>query len=438
MGQRISIFGLGYVGCISAACLARDGHQVTGVDVVSRKVDQVNRGESPIVEPGLSQLLAEGVASRRMSATTSAADAVAASDVGVICVGTPSRENGSIDLQYVARVAREIGGALRGRTRAFTLLVRSTVVPGTTEGLVRPQVLDAAGPDVDVRFGFHPEFLREGTAIADYDTPARTVIGCDCDDTCIVVATLYPRITDTVLRTTFRTAELMKYADNAFHALKVAFANEIGAICKAAGVSGRELMSYFVQDTKLNLGPAYLRPGLPFGGSCLPKDLRALNNLAAGLSVDTVLLRAVSPSNESHKRRVMDLVRQAPDKRVAVLGLSFKHGTDDLRESPAVELVETLLGKGFDVRVFDPTIQLSALVGANLSFVRRELPHVERLLMPSLDMAIADASTVVVTTAHPEFAPVSERLTTGQTLVDLVGYFAPDAHIGCRYEVVSW
>jgi len=438
VAMRISVFGLGYVGCISAACLARDGHTVVGVDVVPRKVDQLNRGESPIVEPGLQELLDQAIASGRLRATMAVTEAVAATDVGIVCVGTPSRDNGSIDLQYVTRVAREIGAALEGRTVPFTVLIRSTVVPGTTEGVVKPTVIDAAGRGADVRFGFHPEFLREASAVADYDAPPRIVVGCDSDETYRLVAALYPRATAPVLRTTFAVAELLKYADNAFHALKVTFANEIGALCKAAGVSGREVMSYVADDRKLNLSPAYLQPGLPFGGSCLPKDLRALTHLASTWSVDTVLLRAVLASNDAHKKRVLDLVRRAPDKRVAVLGLSFKHATDDLRESPAVELVETLVGKGFDVRVFDPTVHMSALIGANLSYDRRELPHLDRLLMPSLDLAVSGASVVVVTTGHPEFAGVRQRLTPGQTLIDMVGVIEPDAAMACRYESVCW
>lgn len=419
--MKISVFGLGYVGCVSTACLARDGHTVVGVDVSPSKVEALTHGTSPIMEPGLAPLLAAGVENGRIRATLDVVEAVRSTDVALVCVGTPSSDSGAIDIQYVQRVSEAIGQALRGRTRPFTVLVRSTVVPGTTQAVVRPAIHRAAGDGVDVRCGFHPEFLREATAIVDYDEPARAIVGCEDDDTARIVRALYPRLNIPVVRVRVRLAELLKYIDNAFHALKVTFANEVGAICDALEVDGRELMSLFVQDHKLNISPTYLKPGAPFGGSCLPKDLRALTHLATAHSVETVLLRSVLASNEVHKDRVFNAVRKAGSRVVAVLGLSFKHATDDLRESPAVELVERLIGKGYEVRIFDPIVRQEALVGSNLSYIQRELPHVERLLRDSLEETIVGAGVVVITKFNPAFETVRDRLTDTQSLVDIAG-----------------
>jgi GDP-mannose 6-dehydrogenase len=435
---RISVFGLGYVGCVSAACLARDGHTVIGVDVNAAKAEMMSRGESPIVEPGLEDILAAGVSSGRLRATTDVAAAVAETDVGLVCVGTPSLANGGMNLQFVERVATSIGTELRGRDRPFTLLLRSTVLPTTTEALFKPLVNAASGSSGAVRFGFHPEFLREATAIADYDEPSRVVVGCTDAEVVDVVRALYPRCSVPVVQLDFALAELVKYADNSFHALKVVFANELGAICRAAGVDGRALMETFVQDKKLNLSPVYLKPGAPFGGSCLPKDLRALIKFATDHSVTVPTLRSVLPSNDAHKKRVLDAVRENGDRNVAVLGLSFKSATDDLRESPAVDLVETLIGKGHVVKVFDPTVRASALIGSNLSYVQRELPHLERVLVDTLEGALADAGVVVVTTNHPAFQAAPPLLQPSQLLIDLVGLVRSSADLKCRYASVCW
>lgn len=433
----ISVFGLGYVGGVSAACLARDGHRVTGVDVHPAKVAQLARGESPIVEPGLPELLHEAHVAGRLTATTDVAAAVTSADLALICVGTPSGGDGAIDLQYVERVVRQIAETLPARERPLTILLRSTVVPGTTERLVRP-IIQSVRTRADVRLGFHPEFLRESTAIADYDAPARVVVGTDRQEVADDVVALYPRLPNPPVVTTFRVAEIIKYSDNAFHALKVAYANEIGAICKAYEVDGRDVLSLFVQDHKLNISPVYLRPGGPFGGSCLPKDLRALTNIATRQHVDTPLLRAVLGSNTAHKKRVFDLIHAHGRGRVAMLGLAFKPMTDDLRESPFVELAETLLGKGHELAIFDPAVRPASLMGSNLSYIQAELPHLERLLADSLDAALDGARVVIVATKQPAFAGVTDKLGPNHVLVDLAGFVDKPSSLRCRYEAICW
>jgi GDP-mannose 6-dehydrogenase len=429
---RVSVFGLGYVGAVSAACLVRDGHHVIGIDVNPAKVAQVGKGESPVVEPGLNELLAEGLAAGRLRATTDVGEAIRDTDVAIICVGTPSSANGAIDLKYVVRVSQQIAAALTDRTRPLTVLLRSTVVPGTTEGIIRP-ILPAS-----VRVGFHPEFLREATAVADYDAPARVVIGTDDEEVARVVGALYPRLHTPPTSVPFRVAEVIQYADNAFHALKVGFANEIGAIAKAYDVDGREVMRLFAQDHKLNISPTYLQPGAPFGGSCLPKDLRALGQIAATAHVDTPLLRATLLSNAAHKRRVFEIIQAHGRGRVALLGLAFKAMTDDLRESPFVELAEFLIGKGYETAIFDPSVQPATLLGSNLSYIQGELPHLERLLVSSVETALGGARVVVVCTKHAAWANLASLLTPDQVVIDLAGFFKDATVVPGRYEGICW
>ncbi len=436
--MRIAIFGLGYVGCVSAACLARDGHSVVGVDVNSDKVATLNAGRSPIVEPDLQALIAEARQAGRLRATTDATEAVATSELSFVCVGTPSADGGVLDLQFVRRVCEQIGAALRQARQAHTVVLRSTMLPGSTEQVAIPVLEQASGRRAGSDFGvcYNPEFLREGSAVHDFYEPPRVVIGELDAASGVPLARAYAQVVAPALRTDLRTAEMVKYADNAFHALKVAFANEIGNLCKALGVDSHEVMDIFVLDTRLNLAPAYLKPGFAFGGSCLPKDLRALIQRARELNVDGPLLRAALASNEQQKRLGFELIRRTGCKNVGVLGLSFKPDTDDLRESPAVELVEMLLGKGYSVVVYDRNVSLSALVGSNRAYIERELPHLAALMRPTLDDVLAHAEVLVITNRDPEFTPVIDRLRPDQRVIDFVRISAQRS--GRQYEGICW
>lgn len=438
--MQISILGLGYVGCVSAACLARDGHQVIGVDVNPDKVDALNAGRSPIIEPGLAELIGEMVQAGRLLATTDTAEALAASDISFICVGTPSTEAGAIDLTFVRRVCEEIGVALRGNVSRHTVVFRSTMLPGSTEQVAIPMLQAASGKQAGRDFGvcYHPEFLREGSALRDFYDPPRTVVGSIDAASGDVLAGLYGHLTAPLVRCDVRTAEMVKYADNAFHALKVAFANEIGNLCKSFGIDSHMAMRIFTLDTKLNLSSVYLKPGYAFGGSCLPKDLRALTHRAVEMDLDSPLLRAIIRSNEHQKRVGYDMIRHAGSKKIGILGLSFKQDTDDLRESPAVELVETLVGKGYDVAVYDRNVSLSALVGSNRAYIDRELPHLSVLLRPTIDEVLEHADVLVVTNHDQDFQFVFERLRPGQKVIDFVRILPELSSAQELYEGICW
>ena len=417
----ISVFGLGYVGCVSAACLAADGHTVIGVDVNKAKIDEIRSGQCPIVEPELPELIAQNVRQGRLQATDDAADAVMRTQMSFICIQTPSSANGSLDLKYIVRVAEQIGDALRRKDAFHVVVFRSTMLPGTMDKTVIPTLVKHSGKTPGEGFGvaFHPEFLREGSAVADFRGPPRTVIGASDNRTRDLLASLYTKVDAPLVVTDLRTAELVKYADNAFHALKVAFGNEIGAICREAGVNSHEAMRIFCLDTKLNLSPTYLRPGFAFGGSCLPKDLRALTYLAKSLDVQVPVLDATLASNAAHKRRALELVMAQGKHPVGVLGLSFKAGTDDLRESPTVELVEQLIGKGYDVKIYDPDVALSRLTGSNKAYIDRELPHIASLLVGDIKKVL-ESQTLITTKKTKEYADALKQLRPGQTVVDLV------------------
>jgi GDP-mannose 6-dehydrogenase len=438
--MKVSVFGLGYVGCVSAACLAADGHHVIGVDVNPLKVDLLNAGRSPIVEDGLEGLLSAGIASGRLGATRDGKWAIQHSDLCFVCVGTPSASGGRLDLQYVQRVSEDIGHGLRSKDGYYVVVVRSTMLPGSTEGIVLPTLEQASGRRAGVDFGlaYNPEFLREGSAVSDFHHPPRTVIGELDERSGGTAAALYTHLDAPLIRTEVKTAELVKYADNAFHALKIAFANEIGVLCREEGIDSHHLMDIFCQDTKLNLSPAYLRPGYAFGGSCLPKDLRALIHRARERGVTAPVLESVLESNQHHKQRGLALVQATGKKRVAVLGLSFKPDTDDLRESPAVELVEMLLDEGYPLRVYDRNVALASLMGANKDYIEGEIPHVASLMVPDLDTALADAEAVVVASGDAEFRQVPALLRPDQVLVDLVHIVDDPGALGERYYGIAW
>ena len=430
--MRISIFGLGYVGAVTAACLARDGHNVIGVDVNPDKVAGVAAGRSPIVEDGLEGLLARAVADGRVTATTDARAAIEATEVSMITVGTPPLANGEPDLQYVLRVCGEIATTVRALGRAHGVVLRSTVPPGT---LARCAELFAA-EGAEIHLAFNPEFLREGSAIRDYDTPAYTIIGTGDATAERHVRALYAAVSAPVVVVEPAVAEMIKYVANAWHATKIAFANEVGRLAKAFGVDGRDVMDVIVRDTKLNVSPVYLRPGFAYGGSCLPKDVGALLAQARRLDVPVPLLESVPLSNAQQIELAFQTVLASRPKRVGVLGLAFKPGTDDLRESPAVPLVKRLLGEGCEVRIYDRDVNHAHLMGTNLAYIHANLPHFEALLVESAGDAVAWADTVVVTYASGDFVEALSR-GDGRPVIDLAGQFRGDDS-GRETHGVGW
>jgi len=438
--MRIGVFGLGYVGAVTAGCLARDGHDVIGVDTDKQKVDLINDGETPILEPGLAEIIANAVSIGRLRATTVAGPGVLKCDVAIISVGTPSSPNGSLDLTYVRNVCEQIGTHLADRDGYFEVIVRSTVLPGTTRNTVIPTLEAASGKRAGEDFGvvFSPEFLREGSSIEDYDRPARVVIGGEVESLSSRCAELFGDLGAPVVSADLEAAEMVKYVDNTWHALKVAFANEIGRISKEVGVDSREVMDIFALDTKLNISTAYLRPGFAFGGSCLPKDVRALSYFARRHDVHAPVIESVLPSNTDHVERAVNAVLAQGKRRIGILGLAFKAGTDDLRESPMVELVERLIGKGFDVRIHDPDVNLAALVGANQEYINHHIAHVSQLFVPSVADVLDHGETIVLGTDHLHFAGVPGAMKPQQTLIDLVGVSIDDRDGAFNYEGICW
>ena len=437
--MRLSVFGLGYVGCVSAACFAKEGHEVVGVDVNPTKVEIINDGRSPIVEPGMDELIAEVVAAGRLRATTAAKEAIESSDVSLVCVGTPSAPNGSLNLTYVKRVCEEIGAAIEGKSRPHTVVIRSTMLPGTIEGVVVPTLEIYSGKKVgrDIGICINPEFLREGSSLADFYSPPFTLIGADDEETARMVSRLYARIEAPLFVTSIKSAEMVKYACNCFHALKVSFANEIGNICKALGIDSHEVMEIFCRDTKLNLSPYYLKPGFAFGGSCLPKDLRAIMYKAKELDVEAPVLSAILPSNRLQVERAVEMVLRRGKKRIGVLGMSFKAGTDDLRESPMVALIETLIGKGLQLAIYDKDVSLARLFGANKEYIEREIPHISKLMRNDLKEVIDEAEVIVVGNRSPEFREIEKMRRDGQKIIDLVRLFE-EKKSGDWYEGICW
>jgi GDP-mannose 6-dehydrogenase len=437
---NIAVFGLGYVGSLTAACLSRDGHSVLGVDVNPYKVEQLNAGRSPVLEPGLDELVDEVVRCDRLHATTDGRAAAQHSDVSVICVGTPSNGNGSLHLAYVDSVCREIGAALASSHDYHVVVVRSTVLPGTVNERLVPLLEEHSGRQAGPEFGvcMNPEFLRESTGLHDYYNPSYVVIGELDSRSGDVVERLYEPVAAPILRTSLQMAEMVKYVNNAFHALKVTFANEVGTLCKAHGIDGRDVMDLFCRDERLNISTAYFKPGFAFGGSCLPKDLRALLYRAKECDVDVPLLRATMESNEAHVRRGIRLVEGTGRKRVGILGLSFKAGTDDVRESPVVPLVETLFGRGYQLRVYDQHVQPDRLIGANKSFLERELPHIASLMRSSVAEVVAESDVVVLANASEAFKRVPYLIREDQVLIDLTGALRPNGEMRGAYAGIGW
>jgi len=437
--MKISVLGLGYVGAVSAGCLARDGHEVVGVDPERAKVELINAGRTPIIEKDIGSIIAEQVAAGRLRATGELSDAVRHTDLSLVCVGTPSQPNGGIDLRYVRRVCEQIGTALRRHHGAPVVAIRSTLLPGTMRDVVIPTLEANAGRRAGAEFGvcLNPEFLREGTAVHDYYNPPKTVIGELNRASGDLVANLYAPIAAQLVRTDIETAEMVKYADNAWHALKVGFANEIGNICKGLEVDSHRVMDIFCRDTKLNLSPYYLKPGFAFGGSCLPKDLRALLHKAKSLDISLPILSAILPSNEQQIERGVRVVLDTGGRKIGILGLSFKAGTDDLRESPVVELTERLIGKGYDLRLYDGNVRLASIHGANRDYILNHIPHIARLMVSGIDEVIDHADTIVIGNAAPEFRDVPRRVSDRQTVIDFVRVTESRSVSGV-YEGICW
>jgi GDP-mannose 6-dehydrogenase len=438
--MKVSVFGLGYVGCVSAASFANDGHTVVGVDVNPGKVAAINAGRSPIVEKGLDALISEMSGAGRLRATTSAAEAVADTDVSLLCVGTPSRKNGSLDLAYLARVSEEIGAALASKPSYHVIVVRSTVLPGTTHDVVIPALEKHSGKKSGEGFGVsvNPEFLREGTALSDFRNPPLTLVGHNHAADAAGTVALYEQVQAPLITTNIRTAEMIKYASNTWHALKVTFANEIGNVCKRLGIDSHDVMEIFCRDDKLNLGSYYLRPGFAFGGSCLPKDVRALQYRAKEVDLELPVIQSILDSNELQIRYAMELIADTGTKRVGLLGFSFKAGTDDLRESPIVILGEMLLGKGYKLTIYDRNVSLAKLVGANKEYIERQIPHLSSLLCGTVDEVIDASDVLVVGNRAPEFSEALTRTRPDQTVIDLVRVNADLSKVPARYEGICW
>lgn len=436
--MRISIFGLGYVGAVSAGCLAADGHEVIGLDPNQTKVDLINKGITPIIEKDIGEMIAKTVAEGKLRATTDVREAVMGSDISLICVGTPSQLNGNLDLSYVRRVCEEIGAAIKEKESFHVVVARSTMLPGSMRSVVIPSLELTSGKKATVDFGVcnNPEFLREGTAVYDYYNPPKTVIGESDSRAGDMLVKLYEKMNAPLIRTDLETAEMVKYTDNNWHAVKVAFANEIGNICKAVGIDGHKVMEIFCQDTKLNLSAYYMKPGFAFGGSCLPKDVRALTYKGKSLDLDLPLLNSLMPSNQRQIEKAISMIADKGHRKVGILGFAFKAGTDDLRESPIVDVIEYLIGKGYDLKLYDKNVNLAALTGANRDYILNHIPHISKLMVESMDEVLNHAETLVIGNSAEEFRGVPGNLKAGQVVVDLVRIIKERS--GDRYDGICW
>lgn len=425
--MRISVFGLGYVGTVCAACLADRGHTVIGIDKVDAKVDLIRSGRSPIVERRIDELIEKTVEKGNLTATYDVREAVQGTDMSIVCVGTPSRRNGALSLTAIESVSREIGQAIRLKPTRHEIVIRSTVLPGTTREVILPCLINASRRIPGDSFGltFNPEFMREGLSVADFNNPSRTIVGALDGSSSAAVLSLYKHLPGAKITTDIETAELVKYVDNTWHALKVAFTNEIAVLASTLGIDSDKVMSIFAKDNRLNISAAYMRPGFAFGGSCLPKDLRALAYLARTRDLSLPIISHISDSNRMLTDRGLDWVLTHSKKRVAFLGISFKSGTDDVRESPFVDLVERLSGKGREVRIFDPNVNLAHLSGANRAYLMQVLPHIAELLVPEISDAVDWADTIVVTSTDPVYAAELADLPQDKVVLDFAQFHRP-------------
>jgi GDP-mannose 6-dehydrogenase len=439
MARTVSIFGLGYVGSVTAACLAHKGHSVLGVDLNPDKVAAIESGRSPILEPGMAELVSESHRACHLHATSDPARAIAETEISFLCVGTPSLRNGKLDLGHIEPVCRQIGESLARKNSFHLVVLRSTVLPGTAETLVIPTLEKASGKRFGKDFGVcaNPEFMREGTAVQDFLEPAMTVIGAAAPSHSAVLKDLYSWAPGQIFETTFATAEMVKYVCNAWHAVKVGFANEVGTVAKSLGVDSEAIVQIFTADTKLNISPTYLKPGFAFGGSCLPKDLRALNYRAKELDLNLPLFASILPSNEEHLARAVEMVLETGKRKIAMLGLSFKAATDDLRESPQVQLVKRLLGEGRDVRIWDDNVSLGKLIGSNRQYIEEVIPHIGSLLFSNLEEAVSQAEVVVIATRGIDRNLLRQQLRPEQVVIDLVN-LEKSRRLEGNYTGICW
>ena len=441
MSLAISVFGLGYVGSVSAACFASLGHRVIGVDVNPAKVEMVESGRSPIIEASMNELVAEGNRACRLHATTDSTKAVLESDVSFVCVGTPSLRNGKLDLSHIEKVAREIGAALKQKKSPHIFILRSTVLPGTTESIVRPILEQASGrrAGTDFTVAYNPEFMREGSAVADFLQPPYTILGAQDPSHLAPLRELYKQTPGKVYETSIAVAEMVKYLSNAFHAVKVTFANEVGTLCKHLGVDAHAVTDIFTSDTRLNISPAYLSPGFAFGGSCLPKDVRALTYKAKELDLKLPMLESLLPSNSEHVERAVEAVMRTNKRKIAQLGLSFKAGTDDLRESPQVQLVKRLLGEGYEVKVWDEDVSLGRLAGSNRQYIEEVIPHIGSLLSADLQDVLKWGEVVIIGNKSAKKDVLGKYLRKDQIVIDLVNLDKERRpHSTTSYEGICW
>lgn len=437
--MKICVVGLGYVGAVSAACLAEDGHSVIGVDTSASKVEMINSGNSPIVENGLDLLLKKGVENGLLSARVDVETAISETEMSMICVGTPSQLNGNLDLRFVRKVCEEIGSAIKKIDFFHCVVMRSTMLPGTMADVVLPILEESSGKKAGQEFGvcINPEFLREGTAIFDYNHPPKIVIGESDLRAGDVLASVYAHLDAPLVRTALHTAEMVKYSDNVWHALKVGFANEIGNICKNLSIDGREVMEIFCQDEKLNLSSYYMKPGFAFGGSCLPKDLRALNYKAKSLDLNVPIISSIMPSNRNQIETGLALITEIGSKKVGILGFSFKAGTDDLRESPLVEVIEQLIGKGYDLRLYDKNVNLAAIVGANRDYILNHIPHISKLMVEDVKQVLDHADILVIGNNADEFKEIIANAAVKHSVIDLSG-IGRGIETQAKYQGICW
>jgi GDP-mannose 6-dehydrogenase len=435
--MRINLYGLGYVGCISATCLANDGHEVTGIDVDQTKVDIINKGESPIVEPGLQSALKRAVASGKLNATI---NNIVPADISIVCVGTPSNENGSLQLHYITNLAEQIGDSIKNVDSYHVVNIRSTVLPGTVEDTLIPIIEERSGKKAGTDFGvcMNPEFLREGTSLYDYANPPFTIIGEIDERSGDVIKKLYDNVKAPLYRTTIKAAEMIKYACNTFHALKISFANEIGNICKKMEIDSHEVMDIFCKDTKLNISPYYLKPGFAFGGSCLPKDLRAILYKVKEIDLETPILSSILKSNDYQIEIAYELIARSGKKKVGLLGLSFKADTDDLRESPMVELAEKLIGKGYELSIYDKEVSLAKIFGSNKKYIEQVIPHISSLMRESVHDVIDNSEVIIFAKNSNEFQDVICKIGGNKKVVDLARILSNLEERNDCYEGICW
>jgi GDP-mannose 6-dehydrogenase len=438
--MKIAVFGLGYVGCVSSACLADNGHEVIGVDINEFKVNAIREGRSPIIEKDLDALISTAVKGGSLTATTDVTSAVRRSELSLVCVGTPSENDGDINMGFVHRVSESLGAALKDASGFRAVVFRSTMLPGSMEGQVIPRFLKSFGGALGKRvgIGYNPEFLREGSAVRDFLNPPLTLLAVTGPETEDCVRRAYGFLDAQVVVTDMKCAEMVKYVNNAFHAIKVSFANEIGALCKREGIDGRDVMRIFCMDDKLNLSASYLEPGFAFGGSCLPKDLKALARRFETAEISAPLVRSVLRSNSDHVDRAVRLIEGAGGKRVGILGLSFKAGTDDLRGSPIIKIVETLVGKGYEVVIYDANVDLDRIIGTNREFLEKEVPYLPSILKSSMAQVLDSCEVIVVANKSREFREVGDMIKPGQVLVDVAGISAGKTSAKDKYFGICW